>query len=87
MLKSPCITTRDFLRARENDRPASIITTSSISSYAFALRYSSYYTVKTALNRLIEFVAYENKDHGVQCVAFHPVGVKKELTAQSSAVM
>lgn len=85
MLKGPLIMTRAFLRSRqETARPAAIIMTSSIGSYNRGPKFSSYASVKAALNRFTEWVASENKDQGVQAVAFHPGGVANtDLTSKS----
>ena len=84
MLKGPYVMSRAFLRAHTAGRPAAIIMTSSIGSYNFPPTYSSYAGSKAAVNRITEWIAAENRDDGVQAVAFHPGGVGgTDLTSKS----
>lgn len=62
--------------------------TSSIGSYHLVPLASSYGASKAALNRITEYIAAENKDDGVQAIAFHPGGVGgTDLTSKSPAFM
>ena len=84
MLKGPYMMSRAFLRSHTAGRPAAIIMTSTIGSYNLPPIYSSYGSSKAALNRITEWIAAENKDDGVQAMAFHPGGVGgTDLTSKS----
>lgn len=84
MVKGPYMMTKAFLEAHTAGRPAAIIMTSSIGSYGSGPLHSGYGSPKAALNRITEWIAAENKDDGVQAVAFHPGGVGgTDLTSES----
>jgi len=67
--------TRAFLRARTSTSPSAIINTSTEDSFNTIPTFSAYATSKAAVNILREFVSSENKDRGVQCIAFHSGGI------------
>lgn len=88
MLKGPIIVTRAFLRARTKTDHGAVIMTSSIGSTSTGPFFSSYASVKSALNRLTEWVDLEGKEQGVQAVAFHPGGVADtDITSKSPEFM
>jgi NAD(P)-dependent dehydrogenase (short-subunit alcohol dehydrogenase family) len=87
-LKGPYIVARAFLHQHTPGKPAAIVMTSTIGSYHLVPTYSAYGASKAALNRVTEYIAAENKDDGVQAVAFHPGGVGgTDLTSKRSAFM
>ena len=92
MILGPYLTTRAFLRQlpepSKSSPPAvgtySVVNISSIGSNFVLPNGSSYAISKTALNRLTEFTAAENRLWGVQAAAFHPGGVADtDLTSSS----
>ena len=87
-LKGPYIVARAFLHQHTPGKPAAIVMTSSLGSYALVPSASAYGASKAALNRITEYIAAENKDDGVQAIAFHPGGVGgTDLTSKSPAFM
>lgn len=87
-MKGSYVVARAFLRQHTPGKPAAIINTSSIASYHEPPTNSSYATSKAAVNRITEWIASENKDDGIQAIAYHPGGIAgTEMTSKAPDFM